>query len=273
MTTKLIHGSHSHAICIRGNCYDVLPQIPGGSVSLVVCDPPYGTTACSWDSVLDMSIIWAHLEHILTPLGTAVLFCSQPFTSILGASNPALLKYDIVWKKNNVTGFVHAKNRPLKNHEDMLVFSKGVTQHANLSDRRMTYNPQGLFAIKPIVHKAHGGTMTGMAPRKSHATYSSTQTVSGYPRTVWEYDTVPKGPLRFHPTQKPVSLLTELIRTYSNPGETVLDFTMGSGSTGVACARSGRHFIGVDLDSNNEYFGRATEWIQNTHKSLVNPPT
>ena len=208
--------------------------------------------------------MWEQLERITTEFGTIVLFGAQPFTSALGASNLKLLKYSLMWHKNRPTGHAHAKNRFMRKFEDILVFSKGVINHANLSNKRMTFNPQGLKPLeKTRVHyKKRKNSETTFT--KSPSNKDTTQTVEGYPNDILEFPMHRKN--RLHPTQKPVELLEYLIKTYSNENENVLDFTMGSGSTGVACVNTNRNFTGIELD--DKYFEIAKNRIEDSQTTI-----
>ena len=252
MTIQLMHG----------DCLELMKEIPDGSVDLVLTDPPYGTTACKWDAVIPFEPMWAAVKRVLKANGAAVFTASQPFTSALVMSNVSWFKYCLVWEKSRATGHVHAKNKPLKKHEDVLVFSSGTTVHASQSPSRMTYNPQGLV-YAPYVKKRPSAGLTGngstFAARKSHKKEYVAEHV-GYPTSVLEVASE-HNVGAFHPTQKPVALMEYLIRTYTNEGEAVLDFTMGSGTTGVACANTGRRFIGIERDEG--YFQIAKERIEN----------
>ncbi len=220
-----------------------MASIPDASVDMVLCDLPYGTTACKWDSVIPFEPLWAHYKRVCKKNAAIVLTASQPFTSVLGASNISQLRYSWVWKKNNVTGHLNAKRMPMKDFEDILVFH-GETP---------TYNPQGLVPYGKMGRRGGNGDAFG----KSGLT--NLQEFTNYPRAILEfsYDKV-RG---LHPTQKPVALMEYLVRTYTNPGDTVLDNTMGSGTTGVACANTGRRFIGIERDEH--YFRVASERIRN----------
>jgi site-specific DNA-methyltransferase (adenine-specific) len=214
-----------------------------GSVDAIIADLPYGTTACAWDTVIPFGPLWEAFRHVMKPKAAAVLFGSQPFTSALVMSNPGWFKYTIVWKKSLAANFFNAKNKPLCLHEDVCVFSDGTT--ANGSERRMTYNPQGLVKTdrvwtRPSKYPSEHGFV-----RKSHLLKRVIE-FSGYPGSVLEYSNGNNE--NKHPTQKPVALLEYLVKTYTNPGDTVLDCTMGSGTTGVACMHAGRNFIGIELD-------------------------
>lgn len=227
-----------------GDCLDLLPRLPAASVDLVLCDLPYGTTACAWDAVIPFDALWAQYRRIAKPNAATVLTASQPFTSALVMSAVDLFKYAWVWEKSRATGHVHAKNKPMKKHEDVLVFSKGVTLHEGQSDRRMLYNPQGLARKEaPTVRKNGGAALTVMGARPSHR--DSVQEFEGYPHSLLPFAS--EG-ATVHPTQKPVALMEYLIRTYTNEGDTVLDNCAGSGTTCVAAVNTGRKFIGMERD-------------------------
>lgn len=232
---------------LNEDCLEGMKRIPAKSIDMVLCDLPYGTTACQWDSVISLNCLWEQYKRIIKDSGAIVLFGSQPFTSLLVASNLAWFKYAWVWEKNRATGHVHAKNKPMKIHEDICVFSPGTTVHASQSERRMTYNPQGLEALKmPIYRKRNdAGDDAVMSARKSHQpTY---QTHSGYPTSIIKSN-IPMNNCRIHPTQKPVDLCEFLIKTYTNNGQIVLDNCMGSGTTAIACKNTGRKYIGFEKD-------------------------
>lgn len=241
-----------------GDCLEVMKTIPDRSIDLILCDLPYGTTACAWDSVIPFAPLWDHYRRIISPTGAIVLTGSQPFTSALVMSNPAWFKYSWVWEKNRASGHVHAKNKPMKKHEDVCVFSPGNTLHASQSSKRMTYNPQGLIELAaPVTRKRNdAGDDAVMAKRQSHK--PTAQTHGGYPTSIIKFD-IPMNDIRFHPTQKPVDLMEYLVRTYTNEGDTVLDNCMGSGTTGVACMNLKRNFIGIELEQ--AYFDIADERI------------
>ena len=243
----------------QGDCLELMKNIPDGSVDLVLTDPPYGTTACKWDSVIPFEPMWEQLNRIIKQNGAICLFGSEPFSSALRMSNIKKFKYDWIWKKDQAAGFVNANNSPLKVHEIVSVFSSGTI--ANRSARRMTYFPQGLIEInkKRKVDKKDG-TFLGARPNQDGKPY--TQRYKNFPQTIISFAR-DRG---FHPTQKPIALLEYLIKTYTNEGETVLDFTMGSGSTGVACVNTNRHFIGIELDEG--YFEIAKKRIEEAVNDL-----
>lgn len=238
-----------------GDCLERMKEIPSGCVDMVLCDLPYGTTACRWDAVIPFAPLWKEYERVCKVRAAIVLTASQPFTSALVMSNPADFKYCWVWAKNRPTNFAHAKNKPMKKHEDICVFSKGTTVHAEQSSLRMTYNPQGIVpsGVKAN-YKGKSNSDVHFSPRKSHGEY--VREATGYPHTILEFST---DMLNLHPTAKPVALMEYLIRTYTDAGQRVLDNTMGSGTTGVACANTGRDFIGIERDP--DYFAIAEKRI------------
>ena len=217
-----------------GDCLEVMKSIPAGSVDLVLCDPPYGTTACKWDSIIPLEPMWEQLKRIIKPNGAIVMTASQPFTTMLISSNMKMFRYCWVWEKEQGVNFQLAKKQPLKVHEDVCVFYSS----------QPTYNPQGLIDCNiSKSNKGKGGELGHCSSEAKRDEYK--QTKSNYPRTIQKF-----GRNRgLHPTQKPVALMEYLIKTYTNEGETVLDFTMGSGTTGVACMNTGRRFIGIELDA------------------------
>ena len=242
---------------MQGDCLERMSEIPDGIVDMVLTDPPYGTTQCKWDSVIPFEPMWEQLKRITKKNGAIVMTASQPFTSALVMSNVKMFKYCWVWEKSRATGHVHSKNKPMKKHEDIAVFSSGTTVHANQSDNRMTYNPQGLLRKeKPTVRKAGGVSDAVMGSRPSHK--DVLQKHKGYPTSM--ICVASEGKTQ-HPTQKPVALMEYLIKTYTNEGDTVLDFTMGSGTTGVAAKSLNRSFIGIEMDET--YFNIAKDRIGN----------
>jgi len=238
---------------IHGDCLELMKQIPDKSVDMILCDLPYGTTACKWDNVIPFKPLWEQYNRIIKPNGAICLFGSEPFSSALRMSNIKHFKYDWIWEKSRTVGFLNAKNAPLKRHEIISVFSLGTT--ANCSKDRMEYNPQGLVEInqKRKSVSQSDGTVVGNRPSRNKDYVAK---YKGYPDTVLRFANEAK---QEHPTQKPVALCEYLIKTYTNEGETVLDNCMGSGTTGVACVNTDRNFIGIELD--DHYFEVATERI------------
>ena len=228
---------------LQGDCLELMKDIPDGSVDMVLTDPPYGTTQCKWDSIIDLPLMWEQLKRVVKPNGAIVMTASQPFTTTLISSNIKQFKYNWVWNKRQGTGFLNAKKQPLRSCEDVVVFYK----------KQPVYNPQMRLGFTPYVCK-QGGTKTENYGKQSGAITKSDG--SRYPLTLLEFA---RDKSKIHPTQKPIDLMEYLIKTYTNEGEIVLDFAMGSGTTGVACKNLGRSFIGMELDK--DYFGIASKRI------------
>jgi site-specific DNA-methyltransferase (adenine-specific) len=233
----------------QGDCLELMKNIPDGSVDLVLTDPPYGTTACKWDSVIPFEPMWEQLNRIVKTDGAICFFSAQPFTSALIGSNIKKFKHHWIWKKNRGTGFQVAKYRPMMATEDVVVFSVG---------KKVNYYPQMQKLEKPYFCR-NASSSNGTNPL-AYFNDGGKWVDSKYPTNVLEFAKVSKPT---HPTQKPVDLLEYLIRTYTNEGETVLDFTMGSGSTGVACVNTGRKFVGIELD--DDYFNIAKKRIEEAY--------
>lgn len=222
----------------QGDCLDLMNGIPDGSIDMILCDLPYGTTNCKWDSIIPFNQLWEQYNRISKKDGAIVLFAAQPFTTKLIHSNMKNFRYCWYWKKNNKTGGQFAKVQPMRCIEDVCVFYR----------QKPTYNPQGLIKLeKPIFHEIKKSNLY------SHRCNGSVQRYKNYPCHLLEFPGCGFGKeKRIHPTQKPVPLLEYLVKTYTNEGDTVLDNCMGSGSTGVACLNTKRRFIGIEKD--NEYF-------------------
>jgi len=232
---------------IKGDCLEEMRNIETGSVDLILCDLPYGTTACKWDSIIDLDLLWEQYERIIKANGAIVLFAQTPFDKVLGVSNLKMLRYEWLWIKEQGTGNLNANKMPLKKHENILVFYKKLP----------TYNPQmtkgKAYEIKREKNKNEIFGKTGTKDG-----YVTKNKGKRYPTTELHYNRELKN--RHHPTQKPVDLLEYLIKTYTNDGETVLDNTMGSGSTGVAARNTNRNFIGIEKDET--YFNIAVSRIK-----------
>lgn len=236
---------------MQGDCLERMKEIESGSVDMILTDPPYGTTACKWDSIIPLNTMWEQLKRIIKPGGAIVMTAANPFTSILIASNLEQFKYSLVWKKSKISHFAQAPYRFLTEHEDIVIFSSGGTsKNAKL---KMTYKPQGLSDCNKLCKgKSHSDHRPSSKTQKDYL-----QTKTGYPKSILEF----KSDLaKDHPTQKPIALMEYLIKTYTNEGDTVLDFAMGSGSTGVAAKNLNRNFIGIELDDN--YFEIAKKRIE-----------
>ena len=230
---------------IQGDCLELMPALTAGCAAMVLCDLPYGTTQNKWDAVIPFAPLWVEYRRLC--YGAVVLHASQPFTSALVMSQPSAFKHDWTWRKPKGTGHLNAKRQPMKDKEDILVFSFG----------KSIYNPQFGHGA-PYKDKAGKDHSSNSSMTGSYGAYTNKRDDSDgrrYPKQVIEFGVVERGTV--HPTQKPIALLEYLIRTYTNEGDTVLDNTMGSGSTGVACMKTGRNFIGIERDPSYFEIARA----------------
>ena len=246
----------------RGDCLELMKNIPDGSVDLVLTDPPYGTTQCKWDSVIPFEPMWEQLKRVCKENAAMIFFSAQPFTTDLISSNRKMFRYETIWEKTQAQGFLNANKMPLRAHENLVVFYKKLP----------TYNP-----IKKKVKRKDIGRVRQVNAMRS-------QQYREMDRTVWTEtgERYPTDVIKFsnwngalfgntknhikHATAKPVDLLEYLVKTYTNVGDTVLDFTMGSGSTGVACVNTNRRFIGIELDGG--YFEIAKKRIEEAVNDL-----
>ena len=247
---------------IKGDCLEVMKTIESNSIDAIITDPPYGTTACKWDSVIDFDLMWEQLNRIIKPNGAIVLFGSEPFSSALRMSNIKNYKYDWKWIKNIPSNFLNAKKQPLRAYEDILIFYKKLpTYNPVLTDK-----PKKNIRTNSIdVVNENKGVVGKVKKFYKRNEFREIPLDKSYPLNTIKINCIPKMK-RVHATQKPVLLMEYLIKTYTNENETVLDFTMGSGSTGVACVNTNRSFIGIDMDEN--YFNIATDRINNIPKTL-----
>ena len=232
---------------MNGDCLDLMKTIPDGSVDMILTDPPYGTTACKWDTVIPFEPMWAELKRIIKPNGAIVLFGSEPFSSLLRCSNLKMFKYDWIWEKSKATGFLNSKKQPLRAHEIISVFYS----------KPPTYTPQMTEGVA-----YNKGVRKEQTQNDVYGSFDQVEVKSNglrFPRSVQHFKKAASEG-GFHKTQKPVALLEYLIKTYTQECETVLDFTMGSGSTGVAALNTNRKFIGIELDET--YFSIAQERIK-----------
>lgn len=239
---------------IHGDCLKEMDSIPDGSIDMILCDLPYGTTQNKWDSVIPLDGLWAQYKRVIKTGGCITLFSQQPFSASLIVSNLKWFRYEWIWRKSQGTGFLNANRMPLKIHENILIFY----------DKLPLYNPQKEKGY-PYYRALSGKKTTNYG--KYDAWISESKDGSRYPVDVVEFPQVncsKEG--KHHPTQKPVPLLEYLIKTYTNEGDVVLDNCMGSGSTGVACVSTGRNFIGIELDEG--YFKIAQERIDKAKDSL-----
>lgn len=236
----------------QGDCLEFMKDIPSKSIDMILCDLPYGTTQCKWDTIIPFEPLWEQYNRVIKDDGAIVLFCTEPFGSNLRLSNIKNYKYDWVWDKIKGTGFLNAKRQPMRNHELISVFYK----------KQCTYNPQKTHGHKMKKSYRSKDLQTEVyGEMKNDYTYESTDR---YPRSIQTFSTDTQNS-SLHPTQKPVGLLEYLIKTYTNEGETVLDNCMGSGSTGVACVNANRNFIGIELDE--KYFQIAENRIRQAEEA------
>ena len=227
-----------------GDCLDILPTLPDNSVNMVMVDLPYGTTACKWDSIIPLDSLWEQYNRICKKNAAMVFTAAQPFTTVLASSNIANFKYEWIWEKPQGTNPMNSKIMPLKSHENILVFYR----------KKPTYNPQMWYSTPYSGFSSNTSTI-GEVYGKQQSKHRDNPEGSRFPKTVLKY----KQEKGLHPTQKPVGLMEYLIKTYTNESETVLDNTMGSGTTGLACMNTNRNFIGIESDE--KYFKIAEEII------------
>lgn len=221
---------------MKGDCLERMKEIPDGSIDMVLTDPPYGTTACKWDSIIPLQPMWEQLKRIIKPNGAIVMTASQPFTSVLICSNLSWFKYDWVWRKPKGTGHLNAKKMPMKDKEDIVVFYK----------KPCIYNPQ-FTSGSPYKDKAGKDHSSNTSMTDSYGNYTNFRNDNDgkrYPKQVLEFGVVERGTV--HPTQKPVELMEYMIKTYTNEGDTILDFTFGSGATIKAASTLNRKSIGIE---------------------------
>lgn len=230
---------------IHGDCLERMKNIPNESIDMILTDPPYGTTACKWDSIIPPDQMWEQLKRVIKPNGAIVMTATQPFTTILIGSNMGMFKYCWYWEKSRPTGHLNAKKMPMKNIEDVVVFY----------GKQCVFNPQMEEGrpnnVKNGVERKSAAANVVYGKQKNVIQYQTTQK---YPKQVRRFSSLDPRQM-IHPTQKPVALMEYLIKTYTNEDELVLDFTMGSGTTGVACVNTERKFIGIELDEH--YFNVA----------------
>jgi site-specific DNA-methyltransferase (adenine-specific) len=236
----------------KGDCLEIMKAIPSNSVESIITDPPYGTTQCKWDSVINFELMWEQLNRIIKPSGAIVLFGSEPFSSFLRCSNINNFKYDWIWDKKLKTGHLNAKKMPMGRHEVISVFGQ-----------RINYYPIMEEGIAQHSEGSKRGNNNSEDYGKQNRNYKDKKgNTLKYPSTLsLEFQKVHPSKC-VHSTQKPVKLLEYLIKTYTQENETVLDFTMGSGTTGVACKNTNRDFIGIEMDE--KYFNIANERINGT---------
>ena len=235
----------SRSTLFWADCFDVFPSIPDKSIDAIIADLPYGTTACKWDSILPLDKLWREYERVIKPNGAIVLTASQPFTSALVMSKLTLFKYELIWEKNIPSGFFNAKKQPMKIHENILIFCNGIS----------TYNPQMVKrsfeeykkSVRINDSECFNSDVYG-GGRKKLIRKTAEEQKEKYPFTITKHSLDRSYGYDKHPTKKPVSLMEYLIKTYTNENEIVLDNTMGSGTTGLACLKTNRQFIGIEKE-------------------------
>lgn len=246
----------------QGECLTIMDTIPAGSVDMVLCDLPYAATQQSWDAIIPPAHLWAAYGRVCKPKANIVLTATNPFASTMIASKPEWFRYDVIWQKNKTTGFLNVDKMPLRKHELILVFS---------AEPGGTWNAQKTTGHRPVngfTKRNKSGKGTYGALRNG---YSGGGQTDRFPTSVVDFDVVNNDDLaRVHPNQKPLELLEYLIRSYSNGGDVVLDNTMGSGATGVACIHTGRHFVGIEKDST--YFAKGKAWIEESQRKHAAEP-
>jgi len=239
----------------NGDCLNIMPKLKDKSIDTIFADLPYGTTACNWDTIIPFDKLWINYKRIIKDNGVIILTASQPFTSAVVMSNPDMFKYEWIWEKSKASNFLQASYMPLKAHENILIFSKVG---------KPTYNKQYTSGIPFNKGKdKRNGKATGVYDTIPNINGFELKNESGLrnPRTVQYFKTA-ESEGKFHPTQKPIALLEYLVKTYSNENDLILDNTMGSGTTGVACKLNNRNFIGIEL--NKTYFDIAKKRINET---------
>lgn len=237
---------------LLGDCLNLLPTLESNSVNMVLVDLPYGTTACKWDSIIPLDKLWEQYNRICKENGAMVFTAAQPFTTILAASNLESFRYEWIWEKPQGTNPMNAKVMPLKSHENILVFYR----------KKPVYNPQMWYST-PYSGFSSNTSKIGEVYGSAESKHRDNPEGSRYPKTILKF----KQEKGLHPTQKPVNLMEYFIKTYTNEGDTVLDNTMGSGTTGVACRRTNRNFIGIESDE--KYYNVANHRINNSILSFM----
>ena len=243
----------------QGDCFQLLPQIESQSVDAVITDPPYGMTDLFWDTKIDLNRFWQEIERVCRDTAVIVIFSQQPFTTDLINSNRQWFRYEIIWHKPMAAGWLSAKRRPLRAHENILVFAKRF--------KGSVYNPQMEAGHKPYVSQ-HTGPVALYGRQRNWPSVARSMGGERYPRSVLRFANsgYTRANPRLHPTQKPLTLMQWLVQSYTNPGDLVLDPFMGSGSTGAACLKMGRRFIGIELEA--AYFSQAQARLRDLAATL-----
>lgn len=241
----------------QGDCIKLMQELPDTFIDMILCDLPYGTTKCRWDTIIPFEDLWEQYMRIIKPNGAIVLFGQEPFSSLLRCSNLSWYKYDIYWEKERLTNINQVKKRVGKTVETISIFY----------NKQPTYNPQMIkYDGKPRSNKVKNGKLGTLTDQQEKKVFEYKDNGWRYPTQVWKYqrDCLTSN---LHPTQKPVELLTNLIKTFTNEGDTVLDNCMGSGSTGIACINANRNFIGYELDEH--YFQIAKERLEQHENKII----
>ena len=241
------------------DCIEGMKQIKDCSIDMVLCDLPYGTTACKWDVIIPFKPLWEQYERIIKDNRAIVLTASQPFTSALVMSNPKMFKCEWIYKKRCASNFAQAKYMPMKEHESVLVFGKGKVNYYPIKEERVGSGKERAKYAYTEKSRHSNGEFVGMMKGEYDKENDAGNEEKRYPSSVQEFNNRASGDRGLHPTQKPVALFEYLIKTYTNEGDTVLDNCMGSGTTGIACINTNRKFIGIEKDEN--YFNIAKERI------------
>lgn len=245
------------------DCLEGMKKINDKSIDMILCDLPYGTTDCKWDSIIPLDQLWEQYERIIKDDGAIILTATQPFASLLITSNLKMFKYDWIWEKDQGSNFLNVKNEPLKKHENILVFSKGTI--ANKSPRRMTYNPQGLIPCEIKKTNSNKRKENGFIGQRENFQGEYQQKFKNYPNSILKY----KRDRGLHPTQKPLEMFEYLIETYTSEGDIVLDNCMGSGTTAVAAINTNRNFVGFENDKSHGYYDIITKRIKECYNATI----
>ena len=268
MTRKEVAGLSKLEInsVYQGDCLELMKDIPDKSIDMILCDLPYGTTACKWDTIIPFEPLWEQYERVIKDNGAIVLTASQPFTSALVMSNPKMFKCEWIYKKRCASNFAQAKYMPMKEHESVLVFGKGKVNYYPIKEERVGSGKERAKYAYTDKSRHASGEFVGAIKGNYNKENDSGNDELRYPSSVQEFNNRAKGDRGLHPTQKPVALLEYLIKTYTQECEVVLDNAMGSGTTGVACVNTNRKFIGMELDE--KYFEIAKKRIAETENQI-----
>jgi len=250
---------------IKGDCLIEMQNIPDKSIDAIICDLPYGATVCKWDTVIPFDPLWKQYNRIIKKDGAIVLFGNEPFSSTLRMSNIKNYKYDFYWNKTTSANFAHCKNMPINLIENIIVFSLSKIKHKT-QQNRMIYNPQGVKKSDRVFSGSNSMKKSEHCMMREGFFDGRKYDGKGYPINLLKYNNSSSKDRGLHPTQKPILLMEYLIRTYTNENDTILDNTMGSGTTGIACQNTKRNFIGIEMDEN--YFKIAQKRIEENKYKL-----